>query len=271
MLLSALPMRAGSPVPECAGTTAALMMAGLPEWWGARHHERMGNTPSSTSASPPDHQGRLQGRRRPHHQLDQQATRLGFADLRGCLHALLDGAWSIPQLATHLATTPAAIRRAITDHDLRQPLRREQRARQRQRNAEQRAAARAAELGFESVRAYLLDRVVAQAWTLEEVAGELGAVPSTLRRLLDQHQVRRVAPTRRQRAAADAASGPKQQARAARQRCQARLAKLGFAAVDDYLRDRYVGRGWSVRRMGAELGVSHGWLDQQLTRLGLHD
>jgi hypothetical protein len=100
------------------------------------------------------------------------------------------------------------------------------------------------------------------------VVSELGATPATVRRLLDQHQVRRVALTRRQRAAADAASGPKQQARAA-QRRQARLAELGFAEVDDYLRDRFVGRGWSVRRLGAELGVGHGWLDQQLTRLGL--
>jgi hypothetical protein len=31
--------------------------------------------------------------------LDQQARRLGFADLRACLHALLDDGWSIPLLA----------------------------------------------------------------------------------------------------------------------------------------------------------------------------
>jgi hypothetical protein len=77
-----------------------------------------------------------------------------------------------------------------------------------------------------------------------------------------------VAPTRRQRAAADAAGGPKQQARAA-QRRQARLAELGFPGLEEYLQDRCVGRGWSVRRLGAELGVGHGWLDGQLARLGL--
>ncbi len=33
---------AGSPYADC---TAALIMADLPEWWGARHSERMGNTP----------------------------------------------------------------------------------------------------------------------------------------------------------------------------------------------------------------------------------
>jgi hypothetical protein len=85
--------------------------------------------------------------------------------------------------------------------------------------------------------------------------------------LLDQHQVRRVAPTRRQRAAA--ASGPQKELRAVQQRRQARLAELGFATLEEYLQDRCVGRGWSVRRLGAELGVGHGWLDQQLQRLGL--
>jgi AraC-like DNA-binding protein len=208
-----------------------------------------------------------------HQQLDQQARRLGFAELQACLRALLDDGWSIPQLASHLDTTQAAIRRAIADHHLPQPPRRQQRARQqlarqRQRAAQQRAAARVARLGFPGVRAYLLDRLVTHAWTLAEVAAELGAARGTLRRLLDQHQVRRAAPTRRQRAAATAARGPRQQARAA-QRHQARLAELGFAGLDDYLRDRFVGRGWPVRRLCAELGVGHGWLDQQLTRLGL--
>jgi hypothetical protein len=60
-----------------------------------------------------------------------------------------------------------------------------------------------------------------------------------------------------------------QQARAVRQRRQARLAELGFAALEEYLQDRHVGRGWSVRRLCAEPGVGHGWMDEQLTRLGL--
>ena len=67
---------------------------------------------------------------------------------------------------------------------------------------------------------------------------------------------------------AAAASGPNQQARAV-QRRQARLAELGFAELDEYLRDRSVTRGWSARRLCVELGVGHGWLDQQLARLGL--
>jgi hypothetical protein len=127
-----------------------------------------------------------------------------------------------------------------------------------------------AELGFASVRAYLVDRLVTRAWTLTQVRGELGAAPSTLRHLLDRCQVRRGAPTRRRRAATAAASGPTKQARAVQQRCQARLAALGFTELGDYLQDRYVRRGWSVRRrLCTELGVGHGWLDRQLTRLGL--
>ncbi len=83
-----------------------------------------------------------------HRHLDQQATRLGFADLRACLQALLDDGWSIPQLATHLDTTQSAVRRVITDHHVHRPPRRQQLARQRQRAAQQRAAARVAELAL---------------------------------------------------------------------------------------------------------------------------
>ena len=204
-----------------------------------------------------------------HHQLDEHARRLGFADLRACLQTLLDDGWSIPQLAVHLGLTQAAIRRAIEDAHVRQPPRRELLARQRQRAAQQRAATRAAELGFKEVRTYLVDRLVTQAWTLEEMVGELGAAPATLRSLLDQHQVRRVAPTRQQRAVPGRGLGPRAQAHLAQQRRQARLGELGFAGIDEYLRDRHVGRGWSVRRLGVELGVGHGWLDEQLAGLGL--
>jgi hypothetical protein len=77
----------------------------------------------------------------------------------------------------------------------------------------------------------------------------VAAEPATLRRLLDQQQIRRVVPTRRQRAAATTAIGPTTRARAVRQRRQARLTELGFQ----------------------ELGVGYDWLDQQLTRLGLRD
>jgi hypothetical protein len=93
------------------------------------------------------------------------------------------------------------------------------------------------------VRAYLVDRVVTKAWTLEEVTAELGAAPSTLRRLLDHHQTRRVARTRRQHAAAAAASGPRKQMGTVQQRRQARLAEFGFADLDAYLQGPVCGAG----------------------------
>jgi hypothetical protein len=173
------------------------------------------------------------------------------------------------QLASHLGTTQPVIRRAITDHHIPQPSRRQQLARQRQRAALQRATDRTAKLGFHSVQAYLVDRLVTRAWILKEVVGELGATPATLRCLLDRYQVRRVGVTERQRAAATAAVGPAKQARAVQQRRQACLTALGFAELGDYLKDRIVRRGWPRRRLCTELGVGYDWLDQQLTRLGL--
>jgi AraC-like DNA-binding protein len=181
---------------------------------------------------------------------------------------LLNDGWSIPQLATHLTTTQAAVRRALSDHQVRQLPRGERLTRQRQRAAQQRLAARVVELGFGQARAYLVDRLVTHAWTLEEVVSELGAAPATVRRLLDHSGVRRVAPTRRQRAAARAAMGPQGQAGAFERRRQARLLELGFAEVGEYLQDRYATRGWSARRLCAELGAGHEWADRQLQRLG---
>jgi hypothetical protein len=115
----------------------------------------------------------------------------------------------------------------------------------------------------------LVDRVVTKTWALKQVQDELGTAPATLRRLLDRHQVGRMAATRRQRAAATAASGPAKQAQAVQQRRRARLDELGFATLKQYVQDRYFTRGWPLRRLCAELGVGYAWLDQQLTRLGL--
>jgi hypothetical protein len=64
-LLSALPMRTGSPRASAMVFTKMLMSADLPEWWGTRHSKRMGNSPSSTFAPPPHAQRRLHGPRWP--------------------------------------------------------------------------------------------------------------------------------------------------------------------------------------------------------------
>ena len=245
------------------------MMAGLPEWWGSRHSERMGNATSGPPAWPPGPQRRLHRHRRPRPPPPAAGHTPGLRRPALLPTGPAGRGLEHPQLATHLDTTKAAIRAAIEDHHIRQPSRRQQLARQRQRAAQQRATDRAVALGFPSLRAYLKDRLVTRAWTLKQVQGELGVAPATLRHLLDHHQVRRVTPTRRQRAAATTAIGPTTQVRAVRQRRQARLDELGFATLEQYVQDRYVTRGWSRRRLCAELDVGYDWLDQQLTRLGL--
>ncbi len=50
---------------------------------------------------------------------------------------------------------------------------------------------------------------------------------------------------------------------------QARLASLGFADVEAYLRVRRVEQGWSLRRMLTELQVGSTWLKDQMHRLGI--
>jgi hypothetical protein len=72
------------------------MSADLPEWWGARHAERMGNTTTSTLPRRLTIRGGFTVIDTQQRRLNQQARRLGFADLRSCLQALLGGGWSIP-------------------------------------------------------------------------------------------------------------------------------------------------------------------------------
>jgi hypothetical protein len=193
------------------------MSAGLPEWWGSRHSKRMGNSPTSTFASPSHREWRLHRRRwpppppRPAGQTPglrrparlpagPAGRRLEHPPARRPPRHHPAGHPPRDQGLPRPPATPPRAAGAAT------PTRQRQRA--AERAAQQRAAAQVAALGFASVRAYLLDRPVTRAWTLAQVQGELGAAPATLRRLLDQHQVRRVAPTRRQRAAATAANRP---------------------------------------------------------------
>jgi len=140
-------------------------------------------------------------------------------------------------------------------------------AAQRRRYTEQRIAAHVAALGFTDVEAYLIDRVVEQAWLLAEVAVELAAHRLTVRRLLDRYGIRRVRRTAMERATAD--KGRRVQAVGWRARRAARLAELGFADLAAYLQARHVEQGWSVKRIRAELGVGRRWLVGELARLGL--
>jgi hypothetical protein len=204
-----VPMRVGSPNRQCAVFTGGPDGGGSPGAVGRPAPKRMGNNPTRPLPRRLAVRGGFtvdDGRSR---HLDQQASRLGFADLRGCLQTLLDDGWSIPRSPSISTAPQTAIRRAITDHNVHRPPRRQELARQRQRAAQQRGAARVAGFGFPSVWAYLVDRLVTQVWTLAQVQGELGAAPATMRRLLDQHEIGRGAPTRRPRVSGATASGPR--------------------------------------------------------------
>jgi hypothetical protein len=198
-------------------------------------------------------------------QLEHQAERLGFPDLQACLQALSDAGYSLPRLAKKLGTTQRLVSQALADLDVLLLSRRARLAQQRQRAAQERVVVRVAELGFVDVEAYLVDRVAERGWLLSAVVAELGASPVTVRRLLDQYGVRRSQRTTKEQVAS--ARGRRVQKDGWQTRRAARLAELGFGDLASYLQVRYVGQGWSVGRMRAELGVGKAWLVAEMRRL----
>ena len=131
----------------------------------------------------------------------------------------------------------------------------------RRGSTDQHLAARAAALGFPSLQDYLADRAVIRRWPTTVIASELGVQPATVRDRLDQHRF----PRRRATIRSHRAIQRQRECWAAKR--QARLAGLGFASVEGYLRVRRVEQGWSRRRMLAELQVGPAWLKRQMHRL----
>jgi len=129
--------------------------------------------------------------------LQEHAAALGFDDLRAYLHARCDAGDSIPEIAAELGASDRQVQAALSRSGVRLALRPQRLAAQRRRYTEERIAARVAELGFTDVEAYLVDRVVDQAWLLAEVAAELAAHRLTVRRLLDRYGIRRARRTPR--------------------------------------------------------------------------
>jgi hypothetical protein len=201
------------------------------------------------------------------HRLQQRARTLGFDDLRAYLQARCDAGHSIPRIATELGVGDWQVQAALTRSGVRLASRSQRLAWQRRRYTEERIAARVIELGFADARAYLVDRVVEQAWLLADVAAELAAHRLTVRRLLDRHGIRRVRRTPREGVASE--SGRRVQSVGWQARRVARLAEFGFADLAGYLKARHVEQGWSVKRMRVELGVGRRWLVGELARLGL--
>jgi len=195
--------------------------------------------------------------------LHDRARALGFADLDGYLAARCRQQASFARLAGELGTTTLVIGRLL-DHagvpSLSPPV---SAARQHRHATDRQLTRRAAELGFGNLETYLADRVARRAWPLRQLARELGMHPATVGDRLHRHGLRRWRPTAGHQRAAQ-----RQAARCAAKR-QARLAGLGFADVEGYLRARRVGQGWSVRRMRAELRVRRAWLASAMDRLGI--
>jgi hypothetical protein len=127
---------------------------------------------------------------------------LGFESLRAYLQARCDAGHSVPRIATELGVGDWQEQAVLARSGVRLASRPQRLTAQRRRYTEQRIAARVAQLGFADVRAYLVERVIEQAWLLSEVAAELAAHRPTVRRLLDRHGIRRVRRTPDERAAA---------------------------------------------------------------------
>ncbi len=200
--------------------------------------------------------------------LDQQQRRLrdhararGFADLGSYLQARCQQQASPAQLASELNTTTKVVGRLLDRAGINPPPRQVSAARRRRTSTDYRLAARAAELGFTSFQDYLTDRAMARRWASTSIACELGAHAATVRDRLDQHGLpRRRATIRPHRAI-------QRQTECWVAKRQIRLAGLGFADVEEYLRVRRVEQGWSLRRMLAELQVGSAWLKDQMDQL----
>ncbi len=207
----------------------------------------MYNATSSTNASHADPQRRLCGPRPQQRRLHDHARTLGFADLASYLQARCQQRASPTQLASEPARPPR--------------LRQVSAARRRRTTTDQQLTTRAAELGFASLRAYLTDRATTRRWPSTSIADELGVHPATVRDRLDRHGLPRQRATRRPGRAIQ------RQTECWAAKRQARLVGLGFADVEEYLRVRRVGQGWSLRRMLAELRVGSAWLKGQMNQL----
>src|SRR6266496_22798 len=166
--------------------------------------------------------------------------------------------------ATTTATTTTKVVRHLLDQAGITPSpRRVTAAHTRRATTDQQLTTRAAELGFPPLQDYLTDRGMIRRWPTTSIASQLGVHPATVGDRLDQHRLpRRRATIRPRRAIA------RQRALWAAKR-QARLAELGFADLEGYLRVRRVGQGWSLRRMLAELQVGPAWLKDQMHQLGI--
>ena len=123
--------------------------------------------------------------------LHGRAYILDFPDFNSYLVARSQQDASLAQLASELHTTIDVIHRLIDQAGIHRSPAKVRSARQRRRTTDRRLTERAAQLGFASLPAYLVDRVRERAWTLSQVANELGVHPDTVSDRLDRCGLRR--------------------------------------------------------------------------------
>jgi hypothetical protein len=193
--------------------------------------------------------------------LHEQAHAQGYSDLASYLQARCQQQTSPAQLASELGASTAMVRHLLDTAGITPAPRQVTAAHRRRSSTDQQLAARAAELGFPSLQAYLADRAMTRRWPTTSIASELGVHTATVRDRLDQHGLpRRRATIRSYRAI-------QRQTECWAAKRQARLAGLGFADLEAYLRVRRVDQGWSLRRILAELRVGSAWLKDQMRQL----
>jgi hypothetical protein len=88
---------------------------------------------------------------------------------------------SLAQVVGELHTTIDAVRRLVDEAGIHRSSPKVRSARERRRGTDQHLTKRAGQLGFGSLEAYLIDRVARRAWTLVQVASELGVDRNTVR------------------------------------------------------------------------------------------
>jgi hypothetical protein len=76
-------------------------------------------------------------------------------------------------------------------------------ARQRRHATDRRLTARTSQLGFADLGVYLADRLLVRGWAPGRGTAELGDHRRTVRRLMDQHGIRRIRRTPRELAAGE--------------------------------------------------------------------
>jgi transcriptional regulator of acetoin/glycerol metabolism len=91
-------------------------MAGVPEWWGSRHSERMGTPRAAPHRASPT----VRSARQRRWTTDQRLAQLGFASLRAHLvDRTTQRAWTLAQIASEMGIHRDTVRDRLNRHGLR--------------------------------------------------------------------------------------------------------------------------------------------------------